>query len=253
LEQCLKGGIEGSQEEQKYVVSFDSILPNLRQLEGYEPLMRYFWKEGLFESEDRRYFRLISRSNSTSRFINEAFLGDSRAYNVYEVYRDLFYSSKCQSLINKVTCFDMKTLLPALLQVEDRTSMAVSLESRVPLLDRRITELVTSMPPMIKYKGGRSKHIFREVIRHITPPEICNRTDKMGFPVPLHEWCQKGPVHDFVREMLTGAKARSRGFIRTDKVESLLNNERPYGRGIWGLLCLELWMQTFLDGAPQPI
>lgn len=249
LEQCLKGGIEGTQENPKYVVTFDSILPNLRQLQGYESLLRYFWQEGLFESEERRYFRLIDRSNSTRGLINGDFLPDKQEYDPYEAYRELFYSANCRSLINKMTWFDMKTLLPALLHVEDRTSMAVSLESRVPLLDPRIAELVASMPPMVKYKGGRSKHVFRQVVRHIVPPEVYNRTDKMGFPVPLSEWYRQGPVREFVRETLLGERARARGFIKTQQVESLLDSERPYGRGIWGLLCLELWMQTFLDGS----
>ena len=248
LEQCIKGGIQGTQEEQKYVVTFESILPNLRQLEGYEPLLRYFWQEGLFESEDRRYFRLIDRSNSTLGFFNKEFFPDKKRYDPYEAYREEFFSTSSRSLINKMTCFDMKTLLPALLQVEDRTSMAVSLESRVPLLDHRIVELVASMPPMIKYKGGRSKHIFRQVVRHIVPPEIYNRTDKMGFPVPSSEWYREGIVRDFVREVLLGERAHAHGFIQTSEMESLLDSERPYGRGIWGLLCLELWMEKFIDG-----
>ena len=248
LEQCIKGGIQGTQEEQKYVVTFESILPNLRQLEGYEPLLQYFWQEGLFESEDRRYFRLIDRSNSTLGLLNKEYFPDKKRYDPYEAYREEFFSTSCRSLINKMTCFDMKTLLPALLQVEDRTSMAVSLESRVPLLDHRIVELVASMPPMIKYKGGRSKHIFRQVVRHIVPPEIYNRTDKMGFPVPSSEWYREGVVRDFVREVLLGERAHAHGFIQTSEMELLLDGERPYGRGIWGLLCLELWMEKFIDG-----
>lgn len=247
LEQCLKGGIEGTQEDQKYVVTFESILPNLPQLKNYEPLLRYFWQDGLFNPEDRRYFRLIDRSDNTRGLVHEDFLPDRREYNPYEAYRELFYAANCRSLINKMTWFDMKTLLPALLQVEDRTSMAVSLESRVPLLDHRIAELIASMPPMVKYKGGRSKHIFRRVIRHIVPPEVYNRTDKMGFPVPLDEWYRREPVREFVRETLLGSRACARRFVQTNQIEVLLDGERPYGRGIWGLLCLELWMQIFLD------
>jgi asparagine synthase (glutamine-hydrolysing) len=253
LEQCLKGGIEGTQENPKYVVTFESILPNLRQLEGYEPLLSYYWEKGLFEPEDRRYFRLVDRSNSLIRLIDKDFLPDRQEYDLYENYRNIFYSADCRSLINKMTWFDMKTLLPALLQVEDRTSMAASIESRVPLLDRRIVELVASMPPMVKYKGGRSKHVFRQVVRNIVPSKVYKRTEKMGFPVPLHEWLERGPVHDFVKEVLLGGKASSRGWMRTDQLENLLKTERVYGRGIWGLLCLELWMQTFLDAPFETI
>jgi len=252
LEQCLKGGIEGTQEAQKYVVTFESILPNLCQLQGYQSLLCYFWQEGLFEPEDRRYFRLIDRSNSVHGLINQDLLPGKREYDPYETYRELFYSTDCQSLINKMIGFDIKTSLPALLHVEDRTSMAVSLESRVPLLDHRIAELVASMPPVVKYKGGRSKHIFRQVVQHIVPPEVYNRTDKMGFPVPLSEWYQQEPVRGFVRETLLGNKARAHKLIQTERVETILDHERPYGRGIWGLLCLELWMQAFLDGPVEP-
>jgi asparagine synthase (glutamine-hydrolysing) len=64
LEECIRGGIEGTQLDQKYVVTFESILPNLTQLQGYQPLLRYFWRDGLFAPSDQRYFRLIDRSAS---------------------------------------------------------------------------------------------------------------------------------------------------------------------------------------------
>ena len=127
--------------------------------------------------------------------------------------------------------------------------MAASLESRVPLLDHRIAELVASMPPMVKYKGGRAKHIFRQVVQHIVPQEVSQRSDKMGFPVPLSVWYQEGQVREFVKETLL--EACSRGFVCAERVGQLLDSERPYGRGVWGLLCLELWMQVFLDGSVE--
>ena len=126
--------------------------------------------------------------------------------------------------------------------------MAVSLESRVPLLDYRIVELVASMPPKVKYKGGRSKHIFREVVQHILPTQIYDRKDKMGFPVPLNEWYPQNPVREFVYDNLSSLKARRIGFLQDADVDNLLESERSFGRKIWGLLSLELWMQTFLNG-----
>ena len=65
----------------------------------------------------------------------------------------------------------------------------------------------------------------------------------------MSEWYRPGPVREFVRGTLLGDRARARGFIQTGQVETLLDSERPYGRGLWGLLSLELWMQTFLDGS----
>jgi asparagine synthase (glutamine-hydrolysing) len=130
--------------------------------------------------------------------------------------------------------------------------MAASLESRVPLLDHRIVELVASMPPMIKFKGGRSKHVFREVVRGLVPPEVHARQDKMGFPVPLSDWYHAGPVREFVRETLLSARARQRGLVDPRRVADLLDSEEPYARGLWGLLCLELWHAAFLDAAGAP-
>lgn len=248
LEECIRGGIEGTQEDNKYVVSFESILPNLPQLQAYRPLLRHFWRDGLFDAPTKRYFRLIDRSDEVRPLVAPAVLDAAGGYQAFDAYEAVFNEGDCKSYINRMTHFDLKTLLPALLQVEDRTSMAVSLESRVPILDHRIAELVASMPPKIKYEGGRSKHIFRKVVQHVTPQAILERKDKMGFPVPLSEWYREGPVRDFVHDTLMGQKARERGIFDTTKVAALLDHERAYGRGIWGLLSIELWMQAYMDG-----
>ncbi len=250
LEACLKGGIDGTQDDRPYVVTFESILPNLGQLRGYEPLLRHFWREGLFEPADRRYLRLIDRSEGLRELLHPDALALD-GYQPDETFRALFSEGDCHSLINQMTRFDLRALLPALLHVEDRTSMAVSLESRVPLLDHRIVELVAAMPPMVKFKGGRSKHVFREVVQHLIPPLIRDRTDKMGFPVPLDEWYRQGVVRDFVRDTLLGPRARARGLFQVERIAPLLEAEQRYGRRIWGLLSLELWMEAFLDG-PAP-
>ncbi|MFT3892211.1 MAG: asparagine synthase (glutamine-hydrolyzing) [Anaerolineales bacterium] len=248
LEECIRGGIQGTQEDDKYVVTFESVLPNLTQLQGYEPMLKYFWADGLFNAPDERYLHLVNRSSDMRPFVNSELFDGCDGYIPAEAYRKLFNEGNLGSYINRMTRFDMLTLLPALLHVEDRTSMAVSLESRVPLLDHRIVELVASMPPKIKYKGGRSKHIFREVVRHIVPQPIYDRKDKMGFPVPLNEWYRTNPVREFVHDTLVSLKNRQHGFLQGADINALLNSERAFGRNIWGLLSLEIWMETFLDG-----
>jgi asparagine synthase (glutamine-hydrolysing) len=248
LEECIKGGIEGTQEADEYVVTFESILPNLTELQGYQPLLKHLWQDGLFGPADMRYYRLIDRSAGLRGLVSPDAFEGSGGYRPVDAYREVFAEGQCRSLINRMSRFDLKTLLPALLQVEDRTSMAVSLESRVPLLDHRIAELVASVPPRVKYSGGRSKHLFRQVVRHVVPPEVFARRDKMGFPVPLTEWYAEGPVREFVRDTLLGGHASQRGLLDGKGVEALLGGERSYGRAMWGLLSLELWMRAFFDG-----
>jgi asparagine synthase (glutamine-hydrolysing) len=246
LEECIRGGINGTQEDQKYIVTLDSILPNLQQLNGYQSLLKYFWKDGLFEDQDQRYFRLINRGRDMEPYIMPEVFNNG-SYNPYEAYRDLFNQGNLKSYVNKMTRFDMLTLLPALLHVEDRTSMMVSLESRVPLLDHRIVELAGQMPPMVKFKGGRSKYIFRKIVENIVPEEVFSRKDKMGFPVPLNEWYGQPAVREFINDTLLGQRARERGWINPQGLEKNLSGEPNFSRGIWGMLCLELWMQAYFD------
>ncbi|HWI20078.1 MAG TPA: asparagine synthase C-terminal domain-containing protein, partial [Vicinamibacterales bacterium] len=250
LEASLKGGIQGSHEDEKYVVTFESILPNLAQLRGYEPLLTRFFRSGLFGDADRRYYALIDRSEGVRPMIAAEVWHNQAAYDPFEQFQAIFNHPNCHALINKMSRFDIKTLLPALLQVEDRTSMAVSLESRVPLLDHRIVELVGRMPPKVKFQGGRTKHIFREVLNGIVPEPIARRTDKMGFPVPLAQWAKGGRVRDFVQDTLFGTRARQRGLYDQRELDAATRRTEDYGRSLWGLLCLELWHRAFIDGTP---
>ncbi len=246
LEECIRGGIESTQEDPSYIVNFQTILPNLPQLQGYQSLMRHFWKDGLFGSQEERYFRLIDRGDSIRSFFNTDFIQQSH-YSSYEEYRRIFTTNAPASYINRMTRFDIKTLLPALLHVEDRTSMMVSIESRVPLLDYRIVELSAAIPPRFKYGGGQSKHILREASSAFVPKEILERQDKMGFPVPLDIWYRKDPVRSFVRETLLSSAATRRGWFDINAIKGILDQELPFGRTIWGLLCMELWAKSFLD------
>ena len=147
-----------------------------------------------------------------------------------------------------MTHFDFKTLLPALLQVEDRVSMAHGLESRVPLLDHRLVELAATIPADVKFKDGDMKHVFKQATRPLVPDQIADRKDKMGFPVPLTEWLSDG-AHDYVRDILSSRAATERELVDNGRVLAGLESESRYGRKAWGLLSLELWQQTFHDRA----
>jgi len=247
LEQCIKGAIFETQEEGKYVVTLDSITPNLPILQNYTWLLQYFWSDGLFEAMDRRYFRLIDRTNAESDLFTDEFRGEiNKEYSPFEAFQQSFSRPDIASYFNKMTCFDVKNLLPALLQIEDRTSMAVSLESRAPLLDHRIAELAASIPPQIKFRGGATKYILKEAVRNIIPREILVRKDKMGFPVPLSEWFH-GELKDFVQSILLSEQAKARHIYKGEEVEKVIQTERKFGRQLWGLLCLELWFREFID------
>jgi asparagine synthase (glutamine-hydrolysing) len=147
-----------------------------------------------------------------------------------------------------MTHFDFKCLLPALLHVEDRMSMAHGLESRVPLLDHPLIEFLATVPADVKFAGGRMKHLLKLAYRHELPTAIADRRDKMGFPVPLKEWFS-GELHDLVSDTFGGRKARDRSFLNADPALTSLGTAGRFSRKLWGLLSLELWHQMFHDRA----
>lgn len=249
FEQCIKGAIEGSMSNGNYVVTYESIIPNLVALKNYKPMLKEFWKNGLFDSMDKRYFQLVNRAPTLDKEVNWELL---EPYSSRETFSKIFNGKnvKKESYFDLMTHFDFKTLLPALLQVEDRMSMAHSLESRVPLLDRSIVELAATIPANIKFKNGDMKHIFKNISKAYLPEKILKRTDKMGFPTPLTQWF-KDEASEFIYDIFSSQKALSRDLINNDQVLQGLSNEGEYGRKLWGLLSLEIWQQQFHDKAHE--
>jgi asparagine synthase (glutamine-hydrolysing) len=246
LEQALKGAIFETHEEGEHIVSLASILPNLPYLKQYVPMLKKFWQNDVFEDTDRRYFRLIDRSEGDMGILNDDFKNGYNSEELFSRFQKVFNHPDTLSYFNKMVHYDMVAGLPALLQVEDRVTMANSLESRVPILDHRIVELVTSMPPRMKFKGAEMKYILKKAIKTILPPSIYHRKDKMGFPVPLHLWA-RNQLGDFVRDVLLSSTCKNRGIFNTGEIKALIDNESAFGRRLWGLLNLELWFQTFID------
>ena len=247
LEQALKGAIFETQEEGKHLVTLESIVPHLALLKQYKPLLSNFWSKGLFEQMDARYFHLIDRSQGLSDLLHPDALADFDREVLFAEFQKVFNHPDTRSYINKMTHFDQKTLLPALLQIEDRVSMSVSLESRVPLLDYRIVDLITSMPPPLKFKGGRTKHILKKTVGDLLPTSVLERKDKMGFPVPLAEWMRGGVVRDFVGDVLLSQRSLQRGVFKPQALQAMLDHQGVGGRQLWGALSLELWHRAYID------
>lgn len=249
LEQCLKAAIDGTARNGNFVVTYESILPNLTALQQYKPMLQEFWRDGLFEPMDRRYFRLITRAAHLKDVVRWDTLGD---YSPYDTFRSIFQADNLEgeSYFDRMTHFDFKTLLPALLQVEDRMSMAHGLESRLPFLDHPIVELAATIPPGVKFEGGQLKRVLRSAFGQMLPTSIAERRDKMGFPTPLNAWAH-GPARDFVSDILSSRSALERSWVDNRRVLASQATESAFGRGFWGLLSLEIWQQEFHDRAAQ--
>jgi asparagine synthase (glutamine-hydrolysing) len=256
LEESLKGSIFGSQDPQRHIVTLGRVLPNLGMLEEYVPLLKEFWSKGVFDAPERRYYSLVARYGALAAALTVDFRKQRDESAIFAAFEAQFNEilghvpSGGSALLNRMTSYDLRTGLQALLHVEDRMSMAWGLESRLPFLDHRIVELAFRMPPLFKYRDGKAKSALLAAVKNVIPDAVGNRRDKKGFPVPFVEWTH-GPLRGLVTDILLGRRARQRGIFEAEGVERMLQDERPFGRSLWGLLSLETWYQTFIDEAPS--
>lgn len=248
FEQCIKGAIDGSLHNGNYVVTYESIIPNLETLRQYKPMLREFWSSGLFGERDERYWRLVNRANTFSGILAHEAM-DQRG--TFDEFKSIFWGSNVgkESYFDSMTHFDFKTLLPALLQVEDRMSMAHGVEARVPFLDHPLVEFAATIPADIKFRNGELKRLLKAVFSDQLPVAIRERKDKMGFPVPLNLWLKRpGPTRDLIGDLFGSEAARSRPYLNSPvSIDAVLDSQSTYGRNLWALLSLELWHQQFID------
>lgn len=248
FEQSIKAAIEGTYKNGNFVVTPESIIPNLTLLQEYKPLLKKFWSEGLFGPLDERYFRLIDRSIELKDEIHWEYFQNCQRdlINDFKAIFNNHENVKKEAYFDKMTHFDFKCSLPALLHVEDRMSMAHGLESRVPFLDHTLVEFAATIPADIKFPGGKMKNLLKESFKTKIPENILNRRDKMGFPVPLKEWLS-GPIQDFIKQTFSNAQTKNREFYNYPSLMNSLESNDKFSRKMWGLLSLELWHQIFHD------
>ncbi|MEI6846141.1 MAG: asparagine synthase C-terminal domain-containing protein, partial [Candidatus Firestonebacteria bacterium] len=150
-------------------------------------------------------------------------------------------------LLHKLLLLNMKTYLPQNLNVKmDRMSMANSLETRSPFLDKKLLELAATLPPEYKIKGGVTKYILREAFKDILP-EKTRTAKKHGFGIPLAAWF-KGELGIYFKSRLLDVKPHSAAYISSETTlrmykEHLLG-KKDRSKELWLLLQLELWLNT---------
>jgi asparagine synthase (glutamine-hydrolysing) len=138
---------------------------------------------------------------------------------------------------------EMNIILPGLLQVEDRVTMAHSVESRVPLLDRRLLRVAMRLSPEARVdENGRAKALLRDAAAPHLPPAVRDRKDKMGFPLPIRDWFA-GPWKERAREILLDRSTIERGLVEAITA----TGQARYDRRLYSALLFELWAREYLD------
>jgi asparagine synthase (glutamine-hydrolysing) len=141
---------------------------------------------------------------------------------------------------------DLATYLPEdLLNLLDRTSMAVSVEGRVPFLDHRLVEAALSVPDSVRTAGNTQKALERAMARDLLPNEVL-AAPKQGFASPVPHWIKSG-LGDTARRLLTRSETLERGWWSADGIGRLLQDPDRHGFRIYSLLMLELAVRIFTE------
>ena len=171
-------------------------------------------------------------------------------------FLDLRQSRGKFSELEWLSFLDLSSYLPDdILTKVDRSSMAVSLEARVPLLDHRVAEFATALPLRLKWRRGVTKRILRSVLYRRVPRALIERP-KMGFGVPIDHWL-RGPL----REMLLDRVGRrtveplseEAGPIAADAVRGHLDGTVSQHYRLWSLLILDLWRERWAGPPAEAI
>lgn len=145
-----------------------------------------------------------------------------------------------------------ETSLPKLLHWEDRNSMAMSVEGRVPFLDHRVVEFALGISSDLKVSGGVTKRVLREAMSGIIPEKIANRTDKIGFAASEREWFLHRNPSWFRRGIEKACEFK--GLFSSDLLlrenEKMLEGSKKYDVRMWRVLCFGEWMDRFSVSLP---
>jgi asparagine synthase (glutamine-hydrolysing) len=255
----------------RYAMAEDAVRarvpPALRKL-VFAPLGKYYpkadWAPRMFRAKTtfealsrdlvEGYFHGVSVMSDAMRdkLFSDKFRTDLQGYRAIEVMQGHAANSPTDDPLSMIQYLDMKTYLPGdILTKVDRASMAHALEVRVPLLDHKLVEWISGLPPDMKLRGSEGKYIFKKSLEPYLTEDILYRK-KMGFSVPLASWF-RGPLRQRVRDSLLGPMLAETGIFNAsflaELVEQHQSGRRDYSASIWTLLMFEAFLRKELQGA----
>ena len=191
------------------------VLDEQRKLDMYSPALRERFTP---ERADRHFTQAFARANAADEF-------------------------------SKLMYIDSTVFLPDDLMIKnDRMSMAHSLEARVPFTDHELTGYLATVPPALKMKRMRKKHLMRLAMHRELPGSILNKK-KVGLEMPYSRWL-KQELNDLVVDYLSPERLEASGLFSAEPVQALVSDHQAgrvdNARPLWGLLNYMMWHELYI-------
>ena len=169
--------------------------------------------------------------------------------------RQRFVRSDIDSDMERILSGDMDTYLADdILTKVDRTTMAVSLEGRAPLLDQNLIAFAARLPFDMKLRGEQGKYLFRKVAARLLPADVLNKR-KQGFAIPLASWFRTD-LKPMLLDTIGSRAFRERGLFSMQGIQTLVDEHQQglqdRGELLWMVMVLETWLKTLPEQRPRP-
>ena len=198
----------------------------------------------LAAGSEEGYARALSASSPEERdaLYSPDFLALRGDYRAEQPLLEMMRGAPARSGLDRAQYADLKTWLPGdILTKVDRTSMAVSLEAREPLLDYRLIEFAATLPESLRVGRGEGKWLMKRTMRRYLPDDILYRP-KQGFVTPIAEWF-RGPLADTARAISHSAALARTGWFDARRLNALasshISGKADHSRLLWQLLMLD--------------
>jgi asparagine synthase (glutamine-hydrolysing) len=163
----------------------------------------------------------------------------------YKYKHNMYPYGALDNTMNKIMLMDMEVYHPDDILVKvDRSAMAVSLETRVPMLDKDVVEFAWTIPMEYKTNGTEGKLVLKDVLYRYVPKEMMDRPKK-GFSIPITDWLRNSELRDWAEALLDKETIRKQGILNADEVERIWKDFIDNGNWriqIWYILMFQSWM-----------
>lgn len=201
---------------------------------------------------DRYYAAWIRFLNEDQKrsFLSDNALAQLGGFDARTTFDEVLASAATTDPLHKALYFDFRTFLHGLFLVDDKLTMAHSVEGRVPFMDNDLLDLLTRIPSGQKMDAvGTAKTLLKQAMEGLLPPETIHRK-KQGFTPPDAAW-YRGPLRPYIESVILSPRALKRDLFRPASLKRTLE-EHFSGQAnhrflIWSLLLVEWWHRIFIE------